>query len=250
MTPEEVSKALKEGFLTGIGRGALTSSGGYAGLRGGLMAPVPPQFKPYTGLTGFVGGTYLGMQGAEEFEAGLPPVKKQGLIPFREGSKVTGEMLMYSPFILGMPVMQYGRVSNFISDMGVAARKNPVRFLLGEGLSAVGSGTGAYAAETLFPNNSYARFAGEVGGTFFPGRVLLTLSGVVGDYAVKLKNLVTRDPQAKQQAFERAELKVAQKLQEILNQNGEDIPALIKALEAQLPPGAIPTAAQKGGSAT
>ena len=250
-TTEEIQKELSRGFLSGLERGAVTSAGGYAGLRGGLMAPVPPQFKPYAGLAGFLGGTYGGMKAAEELEAQFPPAEKQGLIPYREGAKVTGEMLMYSPFIYAMPVMQFGRVSNFISDMGKAARKTPVSFLIGEGISATGAGTGAYASETLFPNNPYARFVGEVGGSIFaPGRLLTSLAGTLVDYGVKLKNAVLPSAQAQQQAFQKAELKVAQKLQEILNQNGEDIPALIKALEAQLPPGAVPTAAQKGGSAT
>ncbi len=251
VSPEEVSQTLKEGFQIGLGRGAATAAGGYAGLRGGLMAPVPLSVKPYAGLLGFGTGTLGGMQVAEEIEALFPEVKKQGLIPFREGAKVTGEMLMYSPFMLGMPVMQYGRVSNFITDIGMSARKNPIQFLIGEGISATGAGTGAYFAETAFPGNAFARFTSEVGGSIFaPGKVVMTLGNALVDYGVKLKNMIRPSESAAQQAFARKELEVANKLRGILEQNGEDIPSLIKALEAQLPAGAVPTSAQKGGSAT
>jgi hypothetical protein len=251
VSPEEVSQTLKEGFQIGLGRGAATAASGYAGLRGGLMAPVPLRAKPYAGLLGFGIGTLGGIQAAEEVEALFPEVKKQGLLPFREGAKVTGEMLMYSPFMLGMPVMQYGRVSNFLTDIGMSARKNPVQFLLGEGISAAGAGTGAYFAETAFPGNSFARFTGEVGGSIFaPGKVVMTLGNALVDYGVKLKNTIRPSESAAQQAFARKELEVANKLRGILEQNGEDIPSLIKALEAQLPAGAVPTSAQKGGSAT
>jgi hypothetical protein len=181
---------------------------------------------------------------ADDVDKKFPGVPMQSLIPYREGAKIAGESIMYAPGIFMLPQWQGGRVAQFVTDLGTSARKNPATFLLGEGISAVGAGTGGGLAEQFFPGNSFARLTGEVGGSvFMPGKFFVTALNVAGDLAVRMKNAVLPG-KGKEAAILNA------REREILETNKEDVGQLIKALEAQLPGGVSPTAAQKTGSAS
>jgi hypothetical protein len=251
-TPADIQRELKTGFVQGLTRGSIQSASAFTGLRAGAMgAPFAGPVGPYLPGIGFVGGLTLGNMLADDVDKKFPGVPMQSLIPYREGAKIAGESIMYAPGIFMLPQLQGGRVAQFVTDLGTSARKNPATFLLGEGISAVGAGTGGGLAEQVFPGNSFARLTGEVGGSvFMPGKFFVTALNVVGDLAVRMKNAVLPGKGKEAAILNARELEAANKLREILETNKEDVGQLIKALEAQLPGGVSPTAAQKTGSAS
>ncbi len=242
-SPSEIKGEVGTGISQGILRGLTIGGTGLTGLRAGAMAaPALGPAGPFAPAVGFVGGMTAGSMLAEKVDELFPGVSRQDLIPYREGGKTFGEALSMSPFIFGIPVMQGGRVSQFVSDMGTAARQNPLRFLIGESLSATGAGIGAGTAEAIAPGSPGARFTGEVGGSIlFPGKFVTTVGGYLWDMG---KGMVSG------KALDAKEAKVADMLRTILAENGEDIPKVIRALEARLPKDATPSSAQKSGSSS
>jgi len=247
-TAEEIQSEMGTGFKQGIARGLTVGAGSLAGLRFGAAAAAGAPATgfgmataPFLPAVGFLGGTYLGSKAAENIDEMYPGVSRQDLIPYREGAKITGESIAMSPFMFGIPAMQGGRVSQFVTEIGTAARKNPLRFLTAEVLSGTGAGIGGGTAEALAPGSAGARFTGEVGGSiFFPGKLFINLGGALYDYG---KGAIAG------QKIDAKEAKVAEILRGIVVDSGEDVGKLVKALEAQLPRNATPTSAQKTGSA-
>jgi hypothetical protein len=245
---EEVRKEMGTGLQQGVMRGLTVGAGGLTGLRFGAAAAAGAPLTgfgavtaPFLPAVGFLGGTYLGTKAAENVDEMYPSVSRQDLIPYREGAKITGESIAMSPFMFGIPAMQGGRISQFVTEIGTAARKNPLRFLTSEALSSTGAGIGGGTAEAIAPGSAGARFTGEVAGSiFFPGKMFINLGGALYDYG---KGAIAG------QKFSAQEAKVAETLRRIIVDSGEDVGKLVKALEAQLPPGATPTSAQKTGSA-
>lgn len=251
-TAQEIQREMLIGLQQGLARGSVISGSGFAGLRAGVLAsPYGGPVGPYLPGIGFAGGLTVGSMLADDIDKKFPAVPMQSLIPYRETTKTAAEALPFSLGIITLPAQQGGRVAQFVNDLRTVSRKNPVSFFISEGVSATGAGIGAGFAEQFFPGNSFARFTGEVGGSVFaPGKLVMTGLNIVGDLFTKAKNQVY--PSAANQAaiLNAKELKASNKLREIIEANGEDVNQLIKALEAQLPNGVTPTAAQKTGSAS
>jgi hypothetical protein len=179
----------------------------------------------------------------EEYEE--PPLRED-LLSVREGGRTFGTSIAFSPSAYFLPKFTGNRVSRFISSIGESARKTPISFGTAETIAGIGSGTGAFFAEELFPGQKGVRFGAEViGGIFAPGRFVVNSVGDVVDWAKNLKNSVMGTTGASAR-----EGKAAARLYEILNGTGENIPLLIRRLEQSVPGGATPTAAQKTGNMT
>ena len=179
----------------------------------------------------------------EEYEA--PPLRED-LVSMREGGRTFGTSIAFAPSLYFLPKFTGNRVSRFISSIGESARKSPISFGFSEAVGAVGAGTGAFFAEELFPGQKGVRFGAEVvGGIFFPGRGLISVTGDVIDWAKNLKNSITGSTGASAR-----EGKAAARLYDILEGTGQNIPLLIRRLEESTLGGAAPTAAQKTGNIT
>jgi hypothetical protein len=244
----EKIEAVGQGAKMGLRENIPISAGGMLGLRAGTMiapfmgpaAPLGPPLGFVGGLLGGAGVNYaLQQMFPEEYEE--PPLRED-LVSVREGGRTFGASIAYAPSAYFIPKFTGNRVSRFISSMGESARKSPYSFGFSEAVGAVGAGTGAFFAEELFPGEKGTRFTAEVvGGIFFPGRGLISVTGDVIDWAKNLRN--STGASAK-------EGKAAARLYEILNGTGENIPLLIRRLEEFSPSGATPTSAQKTGSMT
>jgi hypothetical protein len=244
----EKVEAVGQGIKMGVREGAPISAGGMLGLRvGTAVAPALGPFAPLAPPVGFVGGVLGGMgvnyalqqMFPEEYEE--PPLRED-LLSVREGGRTFGTSIAFSPSAYFLPKFTGNRVSRFISSIGESARKSPVSFGTAETIAGIGSGTGAFFAEELFPGQKGVRFGAEViGGIFAPGRFVVNSVGDVTDWAKNLRN--SAGPAAK-------EGKAAARLYEILNGTGENIPLLIRRLEQPTTGGATPTAAQKTGNIT
>ena len=244
----EKVEAVGQGTKMGMREGAPISAGGMLGLRAGtIVAPALGPAAPLGPPLGFVGGVLSGMgvnyalqqMFPEEYEE--PPLRED-LLSVREGGRTFGMSIAFSPSAYFMPKFTGNRVSRFISSIGESARKTPISFGTAETIAGIGSGTGAFLAEELFPGQKGVRFSAEViGGIFAPGRFVVNSVGDVVDWAKNLRN--STSPLAK-------EGKAAARLYEILNGTGENIPLLIRRLEQSTPGGGTPTAAQKTGNIT
>jgi hypothetical protein len=244
----EKVEAVGQGARMGLRENIPISAGGMLGLRAGVAAapflgpaaPLGPPLGFVGGLLGGAGVNYaLEKMFPEEYET--PPLRED-LVSVREGGRTFGASIAYAPSFYFLPKFTGNRVSRFISSMGESARKSPYSFGFSEAVGAVGAGTGAFFAEELFPGEKGTRFTAEVvGGIFFPGRGLISVTGDVIDWAKNLRN--STGASAK-------EGKAAARLYDILEGTGENIPLLIRRLEEFSPSGATPTSAQKTGSIT
>lgn len=241
------SGALREtgiGTTIGLLKSAPTAVGMGIGFKGGAMlAPALGPFAPFAPVVGAIGGAItadwlLGDRIDEMF----PAVPNRDLLPYREGGKTFGLTIGMAPIAFGIPAGQGTRVAGFIQRIGESARSSPVRYLLGETLSGVGAGIGGGAAVEYAPDSPAARLMAEVvGGMFSPGRLTLTATSTTKEILGTVMRSMSKDSR---------DARAANRLYSILEETGEDIPALIRRLEANLPTGAGPTAAQKTGSPT
>jgi hypothetical protein len=242
-TPEEIRREVGYGTAIGGIQGGSTMAGATWGLRAGLAAaPFLGPFAPFAPVVGTVGGATIGYLLSKDVDSLFPAVAREDLVPYREGGKTFGGTIAAAPFAFGLPVMQGGRVANFISRIGESARKYPKSYLVGETISGVGAGTFGGAAVEYAPDSPGTRVMAEmVGGMLSPGRFVSNATGSAKDFLGTMIRSTSSDAR---------QARAANRLYSILEETGEDIPALIRRLEANLPTGVNTTAAQKTGSAT
>lgn len=246
MVPEPTTGDAAKEVLLGAGQGLVRTgpmaAGAYLGLQAG--APLGPPGMIGGMLLGGVTGYFAGRQAEQVF----PEVSRPDLLPYREGGKTFGDSIAFAPSAFGIPQMTANRVARFVSAIGESARRYPKVFLTGETLGAGGAGLGAGVAETYDPGAPGTRLAAEVvGGMFSPGRLVVNTSATAMDALRKLKGSFSAGSR---------EARAANRLYTILEEAGEDIPTLIRRLEAEMPisqvtpPGQrlTPTSAQKTGS--
>jgi hypothetical protein len=187
-----------------------------------------------------------------------------------ESGGTLGEAIAFAPLAFYIPTTlapAFGRIGQYLVRTGEGARKYKKSYLFGETSSGGMSSLGTYRAETQYPGEAGKRFMYEVGfGLLDPTKLvpLVTSKGVdVLKTAISLRNREGREA-FKQSRSIASQDKAATRLIEIFEQYGEDVPALIKALEEPLPgaptvsyppAGGLaavtgPTAAQKTGSLT
>jgi len=241
-SPEEIRKEMLYGFGSGIGQGASVTGGATWGLRAGIAAaPFAGPFAPVMPVVGAVLGAGAGYMLTKDFDELFPAVARQDLIPYREGAKTFGQTIGAAPAVFGLPVITGGRVAGFVTKLGESARKYPKSFFTGEALSGVGAGTAGGAAIQYAPDSPGTRLVAEmVGGMFSPGRFVANAAGSTKDFLGTLVRSASSDAR---------QARAANRLFTILEETGEDIPRLIRELEANVPTGVASTSAQKTGNA-
>lgn len=245
-TPGNKMYEIGVGTAQGAARDTPVMAGGMAGFRLGMpaAAAAAPFIGPWAGAIPVVttaAGMGAGYMFGQELDKFFPAVSREDLTPYREGGITFGSSIAAAPLAFGMPVMTGNRVSRFISAIGESARRNPKLFLTTEALGATSAGVAGGTAVAYAPDSPGTRLAAEVGGGLFaPGRLLLNATTTAGSFLGNLRSAMTQGGR---------EARAANRLYSILEENGTDIPRLIKALEAPLPGGmASPTAAQKTGN--
>ena len=273
ITPEEATGAVTRGAVSEALTAGTGIAGGYAGFKAGvpLAAAAAPVLGPFasaipfiTGATGFGLGLYSGETLANSL---IDAPDNEALAPYTAAGETLGGTIAFAPLAFGIPANLGTRIGPYISSIGEFARKYPKSFVAGELLSGAGAATGAFTAESLDPGDPLTRFGAEVtlGGPLNPFRLVPTLTSKGGELlktAWTMRNAQGRQAFAESRTQQNMDAATA-RLVKILEENGEDIPALIKALEEPLP-GAPdvtypaggtgratgPTAAQKTGSLT
>ena len=218
--------------VKGAGQGLLSFGPAVAGALGGLklgMATLNP-FGAVAGMVaGGIGGYYAGQSAEDAYKSFFPEPTNPTLRAFREAGKTFGSSLPASAAVPFLPTMTGNRVSRFVTGLRDAAVRNPKSFQTAEVLAALGAGTGAGIAESVDPGAPGTRFAGEVlGGLVLPSpaTLIVSQSGLLAD---GLKRITSSFGESSREAA------AAKRLTQILEEFGEDIPALIRALEANMP---------------
>ena len=242
-TPEEIRREVLYGIGSGGIQGGGVMAGATYGLRAGLAAaPFLGPFAPAGPIVGTVGGATIGYLLTKDADALFPGVAREDLVPYREGGKTLGGTIAAAPFAFGLPIIQGGRVAKFVTQVGETSRKYPASYLLGETLGGTSAGIAGGTAVQYAPDSPGTRLLAEtVGGFFAPGRFVVNAAGSTKDFLGTMIRSTSKDAR---------EARAANRLYSILDETGEDIPKLIRQLEANLPPGVNTTAAQKTGSAT
>lgn len=251
LSPSPTAADRRAAALTGAGVGGasgLTVGGGLvAGMQAGARLPLPPNLRGYAiaaggvlgGIGGLTGSTYI----SKLLESAVPPryLNDPALIPYYQGGKTFGEIVGAAPTLYGLPVMQGGRVANFISNMGTEVRAAPGAAATREFFSATGAGTLGGMALAYDPEAEGLRMGAEMaGGMFAPPKMLLTAAqnskSILGSIAARFSQ-GSREQMA------------ANYLSTLLAQAGEDPTKLANRLLEPLP-GNIPSpsAAQRTGS--
>ena len=242
-TPEEMRREVLYGIGSGGLQGGGIMGGATVGLRAGVAAaPFSGVFAPIMPVFGTVAGGLMGYLMTKDVDALFPGVAREDLVPYREGGKTFGGTIAAAPFAFGLPIVQGQRIAKFVTQVGETARKYPASYLIGETLGGTSAGIAGGTAVQYAPDSGGTRLLAEmVGGFFAPGRMVVNAAGSAKDFVGTLVRSTSKDAR---------DGRAANRLYSILEETGEDIPALIRQLEANLPPNVNTTAAQKTGSAT
>lgn len=245
-TSEEIQREVLYGTGAGTIEGASVLGGGVTGLRvGTAIAPFTGPAAPFMPALGFAGGVTAGYLLSKDADSLFPAVARQDLIPYREGAKTFGQSIGAAPFAFGIPAIQGGRVAQFVTNLGEGARKYPKTYLTTETVSGVSSGIAGGTAVQYAPDSPGTRLTAEVvAGMFTPGRLI----GLGATAANDLYNSV-RSGSFRSNVEQRQQQKAADILRGLFAETNQDLPTIIRQLEANLPPDVKTTAAQKTGSA-
>jgi hypothetical protein len=238
-------------YTQGAGQGLLSAGPSVAGAVTGLKLGLPlgPVGAVAGMVTGGIGGYYAGQSAEDAYKGFFPEPTDPTAKVYREAGKTFGGSLPFAAAVPYLPTMTGNRVSRFVTDIRDAAIRNPKTFKASEVMGALGASLGAGIAESEDPGAPGTRLAGEVvGGVLSPGRFLINQTGTVADGLSKIASSFSASSR---------EARAANRLKTILEEFGEDIPALIRRLEADMPidqlsaPGGkriTPTSAQKTDS--
>jgi len=248
------------------------------GFSGGvpLAAGAAPVLGPFASAIPFVTGAsaaVAGYYGTKTLANSLidePEVTDIAAHALYESGGTLGEAIAFAPLAFYIPTTlapAFGRIGQYLVRTGEGARKYQKSYLFGETTSGGMSSIGTYRSETQYPGEAGKRFMYEVGFGLLDPTKLVPLATSKGfdilKTAISLRNKEGRAA-FKQSRSIASQDKAATRLIEIFEQYGEDVPALIKALEEPLPgaptvayppAGGLsvvtgPTAAQKTGSLT
>ena len=266
-------------FYRGAGAGVTETSPVVIGMVKGAQAGTPYLLSPYLppwirigapiagGMLG-AGAGLIGGQLLSQTVIGGPTSPET--MPAFESGRTLGSSIAFAPAAFHLPAATADRIGRFVNAIREGAIKNPKSYLLGESLYGGGAATGTYLAESYRPGDPYMRFAAEMtlGIKFF--NPLMAIPFITSGGGRRIKELASRvTTKGRAAAAERgtvsAQDEVTRRLLEIFEKNGEDVFALSKALDADLPgaplvtyplPGQSgvqftgPTSAQKTGSLT
>lgn len=250
------AREMLTGALESVAETGAPLGTGLIGMRiGSAAGPVGSAVGLGTGLlTGWLMG--------EQAKKTLPPMPPEGS-PLRVGTKFFADSLMTAPLAFGLPQAgaTAGRVSKLISGIGESARRSPGAYMTAEGIMSLGAGIGAGVGEGLNPGDPLAQAAGGLaGGLSFqlPATIVQNTITNISPQLAKALNPLSwmSDFEGQRQAVTEAVAsrqmnRAVNKIFNVLESAGEDIPALIRSLEVSNLPG-VPnmTAAQKTGNRT
>lgn len=245
--------------VLGAGQGFISTTpsvaGAVAGLKLGLpvapmLGPLAP-LAPVTGMiAGGVTGYFAGKSAEDAYKQLFPEPTDPTAKAFREGGKTFGSSLGFTAVAPYLPTMTGNRISQYLTSIRDAAIRNPKSFKTSEALGALGAGVGGGIAESQDPGAPISRLVGEVSGGLSLGltRALVSQAGAISDGLRRMAGSVSASA---------TEARAANRLSQILEDFGEDVPTLIRRLEADMPidqlsvPGAkrlTPSSAQKTNS--
>lgn len=214
----------------GAGQGFISTTPSVAGAVAGLKLGLP--FGPIPAVAGMVGGGVTGYFAGQSAEGAYKSLFPEPTDPtgkaFREGGKTFGSSLGFTAVAPYLPTMTGNRVSQYLTSIRDAAIRNPKSFKTSEALGAFGAGVGGGIAESVDPGAPISRLAGEVSGGLSLGltRALVSQAGPMADSLKRLAGSVSASA---------TESRAASRLSKILEDFGEDIPTLIRRLEADMP---------------
>ena len=248
------------------------------GFSGGvpLAAGAAPVLGPFASAIPFVTGAgtavagYYGTKTLADSLIDEPEVTDIAAHALYESGGTLGEAIAFAPLAFYIPATlapRFGRIGQYLVRTGEGARKYQKSYLFGETSSGAMSSLGTYRSETQYPGEAGKRFMYEVGfGLLDPTKLVPLVTSKGFDILKTTISLRNKEGWAafKQSRSIASQDKAATRLIEIFEQYGEDVPALIKALEEPLPgaptvsyppAGGLsvvtgPTAAQKTGSLT
>jgi hypothetical protein len=238
---------------------------GLAGaMYGSRFAPVLAPFMGPAALAATTGvGFFAGLLAGKPLsEILVSAPEDQEYVPYYEGGKTFGNTIAFAPVAFSLPPAIGTRLGPYISRIGESARKYPKSYLLGEATYGLSSSMGTVLSEEVAPGEAGTRFAAELTfGMLNPLRLVSTLTSQGAGRLKSLWQMRTREGRAAalEAGSQRAQDEATRRLIQILEEQGEDIPALIKALDEPLPGGPSvgypvsgqitgPTSAQKTGS--
>ena len=234
-----------ESVRTGVARGlteALPSVGAFVGgAKLGFKVPGPVPLKGISaGVTGLSAALAAGTQTPRISEYFFPQEDVvPGAYPFEEAGKTIG----YGASFLPAPLAIGSKAPQFLQRIKETTMQYPVRTLFAELSQIIGSGVGAGVAESIAPGELGPRITGEIGGAFLnPVTIFATASIPIQGL---VKNIRARVSEGGREA------QAANTLLKILQDSGEDVDALIAALnEPSVLQGIKLTPAQKTGNVT
>lgn len=248
---EDRMRAAGRGAVRGLYEMGPIAGGAAAGLKLGtaaapLLGPAAPLGPPLGALTGAVLGYMGGQRLGEEF---APEETDPQLRPYFEGGRTAGGGIGMAPLGFAMPVMQGGRVSKAISQIGEYARSHPAGYLSREAIASGASGVAGGTAVSLAPDSPGTRMGAEM------AAAVLTPGKFIVDLVEGRKALQTGAGTALTTADRIAADRVARFLDTVIRDGGEDPQQIIDALRRNegilFPPtsaGPRPTPGMKTGS--
>jgi hypothetical protein len=263
----DAAKQYARGTAAGLlETGPAISGAIFGGRMGSMMAYGMGPLAPYAPVIGAGAGFMAGLlTGKPLSELLVEAPESKDLVPYFEGGKTFGDTIAFAPAAFYLPSALGTRIGPYISRLGEFARKSPKSYLLGETTGGLSSSVGTILAEEAAPGQAGVRFASEL--TFGIANPARFVPNLTSWGASKIKTLWALRTAEGREAFvtagaESARDEATRRLIQILEQQGEDIPGLIKALEEPLPgrpavsypPGGQrgqmtgPTSAQKTGS--
>lgn len=224
----EAAIGTAEGAVTGsitLGSGL---KGGQYGARLGAAFPVLGPYTPVVGGTlGFLGGVTAGYLASQPIEEWFPIPSREDLVPYREGGRTFGGSIGAAPIAYSMPVMSANKVARFLSNIGEAARARPGTFLAAETSAGATSGIAGGTAVYYDPESAKTRFAAELaGGLFAPGKMFINGTSMTKDFLTNFASSFSQDAR---------QAKAANVLRAALEEGGEDVDAVIRALRQITP---------------
>ena len=217
---------------------------------GALTGPAAPVAVPGLAVVGAVGGGIAGMFAAEPIVEGVnslglgtrdaPEMDK----PFTEAGRTFGQSIPVAALPLG--AVARGAQGGIFEPILNAARTSPGTFAAIEAVGAGGAAAGRGVAEAIAPGDEFAGTSAEIFGGI--------TASVASPVALIARAMREVGPALKRasQMFSRSgrETAAGKQLRKLLDEGGEDIPALIARLEAgEDIPGLSFTAGQKSDSA-
>jgi hypothetical protein len=244
-TAGEKAREVGIGLGEGVVRGGTLAGSIFTGARLGAMTS--PVTGPAGPIIGGLGGLAYGLYAADALSNLFPATSNPELKPYREGAKTTGEGLGMAPLGFAIPAYQgASKLGQAVSAIGEYARSRPGAYLGKEAIASIYSGIAGGAAEEVYPGEAGPRFAAEVtAGIFGPGKFL---------FDVKSAAQKALDAGMSATAPDAASLRVADFLNKIVLESGDDPARLIRELDKKMASGLsvdmqpMPTAAQKAES--